>query len=275
MTKNRVAAHYSNSRIVDSILVGLESAGIDKTNVSVDDLGPVDEFHTGGRVATEHLLNDLRVDSHQSVLDIGCGIGGTSRFLADRFGVTVSGIDLTSEYIEAGNIINQWVSLEDRINLCCGDANNISSERGTFDLAVMLHVGMNIEDKAALFTEVSRTLKRGGLFAIYDVLMKNETEIQFPVPWASDSSMSFVEPLERYKDCLEGAGFSVDKVIGRGEFAESFFRKMLRAAESLDLPPALGLHLLVGPSIKEKMRNYSQAVFDGLVEPTEIIARKL
>ncbi len=275
MTSNQVASHYSNTRIVDSILLGLERAGIERASVSVDDLGPVDEFHTGGRIATEHLLKDLQFDTHKKTLDIGCGIGGTSRFLANRFDTTVSGIDLTSEYVEAGIILNQWVSLEDRITLQCGDANNILSENEVFDLAVMLHVGMNISDKAALFSEVARLLKRGGEFAIYDVMKKDEAQIQFPVPWASNESMSFVEPIEHYKHCLEGAGFSIEKTEGRGEFAKSFFRKMQESAKSSDGPPAMGLHLLIGPSIKEKMQNFAQAVFDGLVEPTEIIARKL
>ncbi len=275
MMDSQVASHYSNTEIVESILSGLERAGISVADVSVDDLGPVDEFHTGGRAATEHLLKDLRFDTHKQVLDIGCGIGGTSRFLADRYNVTVTGIDLTSEYIEAGNVINKWVSLDDRVSLRCGDANNIENEDEVFDLAVMLHVGMNIQNKATLFSEVARLLVRGGQFAIYDVMLKNEAEIQYPVPWASNSEMSFLEPMQRYKHYLEAAGFSIERTDGRGEFAESFFRRMQQTSKASESPPALGLHLLVGSSIKEKMRNFSQAVFDGLVEPTEIIARKL
>ncbi len=275
MADNPVASHYSNNQILESILSGLKKAGVDAGSVSVEDLGPVDEFHTGGRLATEHLLKDLHFDTHKQILDIGCGIGGTSRFLAHKFDATVTGIDLTSEYIAAGNTLNQWVSLEKRINLQCGDANNIPSDNASFDAAVMLHVGMNIEDKARLFTEVARLLRTGGTFAIYDVMQKSEPEINFPVPWASDESMSFLEPVEHYKRCLEGAGFSIENTVGRGEFAENFFQKMFEAAKSSDGPPAIGLHLLVGPSIKEKMQNFSQAIFDGLVEPTEIIARKL
>ncbi len=113
MTDSQVATHYSNTQITENILSGLDKAGISLANVSVDDLGPVDEFHTGGRTATEHLLKNLQFDTHKRVLDIGCGIGGTSRFLADRFNVTVSGIDLTSEYIDAGNKLNEWVCLEE------------------------------------------------------------------------------------------------------------------------------------------------------------------
>ncbi len=275
MEDNQVASHYSNTKIIDSILSGLDRAGIGVAKVSVDDLGPVDEFHTGGRAATEHLLEDLQIDTYECILDIGCGIGGTSRFLADRTTATVSGIDLTEEYIEAGKILNQWVSLEDRISLQCGDANNINSESNAFDLAVMLHVGMNVEDKATLFSEAARVLKQGAEFAIYDVMVKKPTQIKFPVPWATNQSMSFLEPVESYEEYLEGAGFSIEKTVGRGEFAASFFRNMLETAKEADGPPAIGLHLLVGPSIKDKMQNFSQAVFDGLVEPTEIIARKL
>lgn len=274
MKENQVSTHYSNATIINSIRSGLQKSGIDLENVSVDDLGPVDEFHTGGRVATEHLLNELNFDTHKHVLDIGCGIGGTSRYLADRYNTTITGIDLTNEYIDAGNILNQWVSLDDKISLQCADANNIPSEDNEFDLAVMLHVGMNIADKFALFTEVARVLNKGGEFAIYDVMLKDAAEINYPVPWATDKSMSYLEPMEHYVDYLERAGFRIEKKLRRGEFAKSFFRKMQNATENSNEPPAIGLHLLVGPSVKEKMGNFSKAVFDGLVEPTEIIARK-
>jgi hypothetical protein len=48
----------------------------------------------------------------------------------------------------------------------------------------MIHVGMNVEDKPALFTGVHRVLKQGGTFAVFDVMRTREGELSYPVPWA-------------------------------------------------------------------------------------------
>ncbi len=275
MTSNSVAEHYAQTDLIQRIEAGLAQAGVTPANASVADLGPVDEFHTGGRAATEHLLRDLPIAPGDRVLDIGCGIGGTSRLLADRYGAKVTGIDLTPAHVAAGEVLNGWVALADEIELLCGDASELPMADDTFDLAVMLHVGMNIQDKKALFSDVNRVLKVGGRFAIYDVMRRNDSSIAFPVPWASDASMSFLESSDVYRDLLAGSGFDVERVDGRGEFARTFFQKMQTAPQLTDSQPAVGLHLLIGPSIKEKMQNFSHALFDGIVEPTEIIARKV
>jgi len=104
-----VRSHYAKGGLTDRIAAALHDSGIDVANVTVDDLGPVDEFHTGGRAATVHLLSHLDLKPGQRVLDVGCGIGGTARHLVDQHDVIVSGIDLTDEFIETGKGLDRWV----------------------------------------------------------------------------------------------------------------------------------------------------------------------
>jgi hypothetical protein len=63
-----IATHYTNGNLLQSILAGVAKLGKTPRSVRIDDLGPVDEFHIGGRVATESLLDQL-------------GLRGTTRFL--------------------------------------------------------------------------------------------------------------------------------------------------------------------------------------------------
>jgi cyclopropane fatty-acyl-phospholipid synthase-like methyltransferase len=63
--------------------------------VTIDDLAPMDEFHIGGRKATEELVSQLQLAPADHVLDIGCGLGGAARFVASRHHCQVTGIDLT------------------------------------------------------------------------------------------------------------------------------------------------------------------------------------
>jgi hypothetical protein len=74
----------------------------------------------------------------------------------------------------------------------------------------MLHVGMNIRDNGALFAEIHRLMKPDGTFTIFDVMRKTEDgQLAFPVPWASQADISFVESAATYRGLLEQSGFVV------------------------------------------------------------------
>ena len=66
----------------------------------------------------------------------------------------------------------------------------------------MLHVGMNIEDKAKLCSEVHRVLRPGSLFGIYDVMKAGAGELSYPVPWATTAASSFVVDPAQYRSAL-------------------------------------------------------------------------
>lgn len=68
-------------------------------SLTLDDLAPVDEFHIGGRQATVELADRLDLRPDLRVLDVGCRLGGASRYLARRFGVQVAAVDLTPEFV--------------------------------------------------------------------------------------------------------------------------------------------------------------------------------
>ena len=79
-----VAEHYSDSDgLADSIAASLRAAGIDLESVTTADLAGVDEFHIRGRVATLELGEAMGLTAGASVLDIGCGLGGAARVLAE------------------------------------------------------------------------------------------------------------------------------------------------------------------------------------------------
>ena len=137
-----VANHYTHGGLVDAIERGVQRLGKTAETVDLVDLGQVDEFHIGGRVATESFLDQLNIDSHHRILDVGCGLGGASRWAASQYGCRVTGIDLTEEYVETGNILCSWLGLEDKVCLEIANATELPYDSGTFDRAYMLHVGM-------------------------------------------------------------------------------------------------------------------------------------
>jgi hypothetical protein len=137
---------------------------------------------------------------------------------------------------------------------------------GAFDGAYMLRVGMNIEDKTTLCAEVSRVLRSGAMFGIYDVMRTGDGDLIYPVHWAETDAASAVREPEHYKEALRAAGFV--------NFAIAFFEQLRATAAASGGPPPLGLHILMGKTTPIKVKNMIENVSTGRVSPVELIARK-
>jgi len=269
-----VSEHYTHGNLLESIQAAVIKLGKTIDSVTIEDLAPVDEFHIGGRLATDNLLDQLGFSKKDHVLDVGCGLGGSSRYVANKLNNCVTGIDLTQEYIDVGNALCAWVGLDKQITLQQGSALCMPFEDEIFGGAIMLHVGMNIDDKTKLFAEIYRVLRPGASFGVYDVMQINNGELTYPVPWATENSTSILKTPDQYKEALIHAGFKVSKENVRSDFALEFFKKVRANAESTGGPPPLGLHTLMQGSTAVKVKNMIDNIQTGLIAPVEIIAQK-
>ncbi len=272
MTLNeRVTDHYARGDLLKAILQGLVKAGLDPDNLSPQDLAPVDEFHIGGRRATVAFAEQLRPTEGSRLLDVGCGIGGASRFFAEEHGCHVTGVDLTPEFVEVAGQLAGRVGLADQVSYRHADATQLPFEDQSFDGAYMMHVGMNIPDKAAVFAELRRVVKPRGVIGIYDILAGSGGEPLFPVPWATDADASFLVSPTRMRELLTEAGFTIQSETDRTAFGIEFFQEMARTNQ--DGPPPLGLHLVLGDSAKVKVANMVRNVEERRVAPWAFICR--
>ncbi len=269
-----VSDHYLHGDLLNAIKSALPSLGKTIENVTIEDLAPVDEFHIGGRLATNNLIEQLNFSEQGHVLDVGCGLGGAARHVATKYKNYVTGIDLANEYIETGNAICSWLKLEDCITLKQGSALSMPFQDNLFDGSYMLHVGMNIEDKASLFSEIFRVLKPGASFGVYDIMLEKDGELIYPVPWATNSRTSKLSSSDQYKQALSDAGFDVSKEKSRRDFSLEFFNQLRAKTEANGGPPPLGLHTLMQESTANKIKNMIGNIANGVIAPVEIVAHK-
>ena len=185
----------------------------------------------------------------------------------------MTGIDLTRDYVEAGNALSGWLHLGDRVSLQQGDALALPFADGSFTAAYMLHVGMNIADKRALFVEVARVLRTGGRFGIFDVMRTGDGELAYPLPWASTAETNTIAPPGTYRDALSAAGFQILSERERRDAALDYFAR--QRAQVATGPAALGVHTLMGERRPEMVRNMSETIAAGRIAPVEIVARKM
>ena len=270
---NPTVTHYAAPTLLDAVRAGLAAIGRPEETATIEDLAAVDEFHIGGRAATAEFLERLSITPGAELLDIGCGVGGTARLAAHRFGARVRGFDLSPDYIRAGRAFTRWTGLDARVQLDVGDAATAELASASYDFVTLVHVGMNIADKRALARAVSRVLRPGGTFGVFDVMRIGPGEIVFPVPWASSSRESHVESPDAYEQACRDAGMTLVFTRERHQYAIEFFEAMLaNRAEGGGLPP-LGLHLVMGETAPQKIANLVAALKAGTLAPVEMVFR--
>jgi ubiquinone/menaquinone biosynthesis C-methylase UbiE len=249
-----VADHYKRRALGDVILAALTAAGKDIEHLTPDDLAPVDEFHSGGRNATVRLAQLAQINGSERVLDVGCGIGGPSRYLASRFGCVVTGLDLTADFVALAGMLAQRTRLSDKVTYRQGDALNLPFADASFDLVWSQNAAMNIADRDRLYAEMHRVLRPAGRLALQEMAAGAGGEPFFPTPWASNKSISFLLTPQSTRAALERIGF---RVIAWQDTTEEVLQQQMARAKAIEtesLPP-LGLHILIGEAFPTVTKN--------------------
>jgi len=252
---DEVPRFYSGpGKLVAAISSALDAAGIDRASLRPADLAPVDEFHIRGRAASLEIIQalDLTADSH--VLDLGSGLGGPARTIADVAGCTVTGIDLTPEFCEVATALSEWTGLAERTRFRVGDATATALPDAAMDAVLTLHAAMNIPDKQALYAEAFRVLRPGGRFVVYDVLQGEGGDVRYPVPWADDSSTSFLATPEEMRELLPAAGFEVISEVDSSDESLAWFQQVRDRIER-DGPPPVTFAAFLGDAFGQMAAN--------------------
>ena len=266
----QVAAHYTHGSLMESILEKLQEADVALDGLSALDLAPMDHLHGRGRVATDDMIALLRPQAGQSIIDIGCGVGGPARYIAEIYGAEVTGIDLTAEFIDVAVELARLTGLSDKVHFKQANALDLPFDDASFDAGFTQNVSMSVPDKAQFFAEAARVLKLGARFVAGEVAQGPGGDVIYPVPWAMTVEISHLTPPDETTTILEAAGFRVEAVHDSTEHALAYNQAARERAKE-KAPPILTPLVILRDRGLERMRNSARNLEQGRAIPVEFV----
>ncbi len=255
-----VRGHYDAVGVTERLKEALVGFGPEEQKLAPRQLAGIDQFHTRGYPATLELAKLTEVTATSSVLDLGSGIGGPARVLAETCGCEVTGLDLSEPFVEAARYLNMRTGQEGQVWFEVGNALDMPFGDATFDVVLLQHVAMNIADRARLYREIWRVLKPGGKFATYDIV-SNGAEPYYPAPWARSAETSFLLTAAATREAVEKAGYRTliwqdDTPVAKAWVAE------LRASGP---PPSPNLGVVMGSGFGDALDNLGRSLAEGRI----------
>ena len=252
--KNSVIYQYTRENIYETIVQRLHEQGVEKNKITREHISSVDEFHIKGAEVSLEMAKEAELSKELKVLDVGCGIGGPARMIADVFGCSVTGVDLTNEFIRTASLLSQLVGLSGKTEFMTADATELPFEDNTFDVVWTQHAQMNIEEKEKLYSEIHRVLKREGRVIYYDIFSSENEDMKFPLPWADDSSISFLIKLNDFGRLMKETGFKEllrkERTSDSIDFFETVFENNKKEGS-----PKIGLNIFMTEQTSLKLSN--------------------
>eukprot|EP00527_Entomoneis_sp_CCMP2396_P009434 CAMPEP_0198138932 /NCGR_PEP_ID=MMETSP1443-20131203/2294_1 /TAXON_ID=186043 /ORGANISM="Entomoneis sp., Strain CCMP2396" /LENGTH=350 /DNA_ID=CAMNT_0043800889 /DNA_START=160 /DNA_END=1212 /DNA_ORIENTATION=+ len=114
----------------------------------------------------DQVLKWSHVESAKKAVDVGCGIGGSSRHLARKYGCTTEGITLSPYQAGRGNELAIEQELNGQCNFQVADALQMPFDDNSFDLVWSLESGEHMPDKTRFVSELFRVCEPGGRIII-------------------------------------------------------------------------------------------------------------
>ena len=194
-----------------AILDALAASGKNLDALTVDDLAPLDQFHGGGKAATERLARLAELTPGTRVLDVGRRAGRAGPDAGGR--VRLPGHAGRSDRVvpaKRAELLTERLGLADRLTHRLGQrARPARSTTAAFDVVWTQNSGMQIADKARLYAEFHRVLRPGGRLAIQEPMAGPVQPPIYPLMWARDQRSSFLRRPTEMLAIIEAAGFAM------------------------------------------------------------------
>lgn len=154
------------------------------------------------------------INKHDRVLDAGCGIGGSSFFLANEYACKVTGISLSKDQIEEARVHLEELKLEE-LEFMVADFTDLPFEDSSFDVIWALESLVHCENKQNFFKEANRVLKPGGKIILGEYLRNNRSyskkEEALLTKWLNAWAIKEIDYISDYEKLVLNLGYNAIK----------------------------------------------------------------
>ena len=193
---------------VERIYDDLRQAGIGADDpLTVADLLPFDQYHYLGAEAVDAAIQALAIGAHSRVLDVGSGLGGPARYIADRTGCRVTALELQADLDHVARSLTARCGLAGRVEHVCGDVMTVALEPGAHDAVVSWLALYHIAEPGRLFDRLAGALAPGGMIYVEDFFRHGEFGAEEQTALAEVIYAQSLPLHDDYIGHLEAAGF--------------------------------------------------------------------
>ncbi len=193
---------------VDRVFNDLRAAGIaGDAPLSVELLSRFDQYHYYGTDAVDEAVERAGITAASKVLDVGSGIGGPARYLADTTGCSVTAIELQADLNDVASQLTARCGLGERIAHRCADILAAPLPKDHFDAVVSWLCFYHIPDRRGLLAQCFATLRPGGVLYVEDLFALGEFTADQQALLAHMLFANYLPSPATYRADLEAAGF--------------------------------------------------------------------
>ena len=188
-------------------------AGLTELDLALDERGEItDQNHIGGFGSLKELAERAGVTASSFVLDVGCGLGGSSRALAHLYGCRVHGVEITKQRYADAVDLTAMVGLETLVTFTHGDFMTADLSGRRFDIILAQSALVHFSDKDRLAARFVEHLKNDGRLAMEETCLRRPPfgdEEKRQVSELEDAWKSYLVSSDEWLTSLRGAGFSI------------------------------------------------------------------
>ncbi len=214
---------YNN---VDRIYNELKELGKKNSEpLLVEDLTNFDQLHYCGTEAVDFSINNIGIDSNMTILEIGSGIGGPARYIANKTGANVLALELQSDQNEIALNLTERCGLSKKIKHVCGDFLTYYWDGKKFDAIVSWLSLYHISEHKILLQKCFDTLKTGGIFYAEDLFSRKPFNKKELAEILKNIYGNYLPDIQTYKSEIENVGFNLVSYQDMSDEWSEFTRK--------------------------------------------------